>query len=133
MRSIARSVDPDALRRANVELVVIGNGSPAMIRSYKRESSPQPPQSPLNNLCAEIFRMPFTIYTDPEHRVYNALGMTLRTTDGGPEHERGAYVRHGIISGIAMVVRNALRVGMPVWEKGGDTAQLGGEFVLGPG
>lgn len=77
--------------------------------------------------------MPFALYSDPTHKLYNALGMTLRTTDPGLEHERGAYVRHGLVSGIAMVVRNALKVGMPVWEKGGDHAQLGGEFVLGPG
>ena len=32
-----------------------------------------------------------------------------------------------------MVILNALRVGMPVWERGGNMAQLGGEFVLGPG
>lgn len=32
-----------------------------------------------------------------------------------------------------MVVKNAIRVGMPVWERGGDVTQLGGEFVLGPG
>jgi len=32
-----------------------------------------------------------------------------------------------------MVVKNAIRVGMPVWEKGGDVSQLGGEFVLEPG
>ena len=77
--------------------------------------------------------MPFQLYTDPTHKVYHALGMTLRTSDPGPDHERGRYVRHGLVGGIAMVVRNALRVGMPVWEKGGDHAQLGGEFVLGPG
>ena len=77
--------------------------------------------------------MPFAMYTDPDHRVYHALGMTRRTADPEHEHERGAYVRHGLVGGIAMVVRNALRVGMPVWEKGGDTAVLGGEFVLGPG
>ena len=45
----------------------------------------------------------------------------------------GSYVRHGSVSGLAMVVAHALRVGMPVWERGGDAAQLGGEFVLGPG
>ena len=45
----------------------------------------------------------------------------------------GSYVRHGAVSGLAMVVAHALRVGMPVWERGGDAAQLGGEFVLGPG
>ena len=56
----------------------------------------------------------------------------MRSTNPGPEYERGDYVRHGLFGGIAMVVRNALRVGMPVWEKGGDVAQLGGEFVFGP-
>ena len=73
------------------------------------------------------------MFTDPTTRVYRALGMTRRTHDGGPESHRGEYVRHGLVGGIAMVVRNALRVGMPVWERGGDTMQLGGEFVLGPG
>ncbi|GJE96261.1 AhpC/TSA antioxidant enzyme-domain-containing protein [Phanerochaete sordida] len=116
MYSISRNIDPDALRRANLDLVVIGNGSPAMIRAYK-----------------QIFRMPFQLFTDPSHKVYHTLGMTLRTTDPGPEERRGRYVRHGLVGGIAMVVRNALRVGMPVWEKGGDHGQLGGEFVLGPG
>ena len=65
--------------------------------------------------------------------MYHTLGMTLRTTHLVPDYERGDYVIHGLIGGIAMVVRNALRVGMPVWEKGGDAAQLGGEFVFGPG
>jgi len=32
-----------------------------------------------------------------------------------------------------MVVVRAFKVGMPVWEKGGDIDQLGGEFVFGPG
>ncbi|THG97461.1 hypothetical protein EW026_g4538 [Hermanssonia centrifuga] len=116
MYSISRNVNPDALRRAGVDLVVIGNGSPAMIKSYKN-----------------IFHTPFSLYTDPTLCVYNALGMTLRTNDAGPDSERGQYVRHGLIGGIAMVVRNALRVGMPVWERGGDIPQLGGEFVFGPG
>ena len=48
-------------------------------------------------------------------------------------HAKQNYVKHGLMGGFAMVVRHALRVGMPVWERGGDAAQLGGEFVLGPG
>ena len=32
-----------------------------------------------------------------------------------------------------MVIVRAFKVGMPVWEKGGDIGQLGGEFVFGPG
>ena len=73
------------------------------------------------------------MYTDPTLRLHAALGMTLRTNDPGPDKDKGDYIRHGAIGGLAMVVRNALRVGMPVWEKGGDAAQLGGEFVFGPG
>ena len=37
------------------------------------------------------------------------------------------------MGGIAMVLIRALKVGMPVWDNGGDLSQLGGEFVLGPG
>jgi hypothetical protein len=77
--------------------------------------------------------MPFPVFTDPSLKLYTALGMTRRTMDGGPESSRGAYIRHGVFSGLARVVLNALRHGMPFLEKGGDTAQLGGEFVLGPG
>lgn len=80
-----------------------------------------------------IFRTPFDLYVDPTLQVYHALGMTLRTMDGGPESERGQYIKHGLVGGITMVVGNAVKVGMPVWEDGGDIAQLGGEFVLGPG
>lgn len=137
MQTISRRVDIEALKRAGVSLVVIGNGSPAMIKAYRRTYSR--PVSVLKKAnsqdmqYADIFHTPFAVYTDPSLRVYNALGMTHRTTDPGPDSEKGEYVRHGLIGGIAMVVRNALRVGMPVWERGGDVPQLGGEFVLGPG
>ncbi|CAA7266881.1 unnamed protein product [Cyclocybe aegerita] len=47
--------------------------------------------------------------------------------------KRDGYVKHGLMSGFAMVVVRAIKVGMPVWEKGGDVGQLGGEFVMGPG
>ena len=65
--------------------------------------------------------------------MYNALGMTLRSLDPGPDSQKGGYVRRGTVGGIAMVVLNAIKVKMPVWERGGDVEQLGGEFVLGPG
>ncbi|KAI0635583.1 hypothetical protein C8Q77DRAFT_1052997 [Trametes polyzona] len=116
MYSIARNVDVEALKRAGIDFVLIGNGSHGMIKSYRH-----------------IFRTPIPMYTDPTLRLHAALGMTLRTSDPGPDSDKGDYVRHGSIGGLAMVVRNALRVGMPVWEKGGDAMQLGGEFVLGPG
>jgi peroxiredoxin len=115
MYSISK-VNPATLKQAGVDLVIISNGSHKMTKAYRR-----------------IFRMPFALYVDPSLRVYHALGMTLRTLDGGSESERGQYVQHGTVGGIAMVVGHAAKVGMPVWEKGGDIQQLGGEFVLGPG
>ena len=88
----------------------------------------------INDLARiEIFRTPFTFYTDPTLRLYKALGMTLRLMEPKSQRKRGGYVRHGSVGGIAMVFKNALRVGMPVWEKAGDFTQLGGEFILGPG
>ena len=60
------------------------------------------------------------------------MGMTLQTS-GEQEAQCGGYVRHGPLGGLGMVISNALKVGMPVWEKGGDISQMGGEFVLGPG
>ncbi|KAI0822547.1 hypothetical protein BC628DRAFT_1327234 [Trametes gibbosa] len=116
MYSISRNVDVENLKRAGIDFVIIGNGSHGMIKSYRH-----------------IFRTPILMYTDPTLRLHAALGMTLRTSDPGPDSEKGSYVRHGPIGGLAMVVRNALRVGMPVWERGGDATQLGGEFVFGPG
>ncbi|KZP31752.1 hypothetical protein FIBSPDRAFT_724158, partial [Athelia psychrophila] len=116
MFSLTRLVEPAMLKKAGVKLVVISNGSHGMIRAYRK-----------------IFRTSFALYTDPTLKVYNTLGMTLRTLDAGPESQRGAYVRHGLVGGITMVVVNAVKVGMPVWKEGGDIEQLGGEFVMGPG
>ncbi|KIJ13393.1 hypothetical protein PAXINDRAFT_81053 [Paxillus involutus ATCC 200175] len=116
MFSVARNVNLKLLKQADVNLVVIGNGSYNIIKSYR-----------------QIFRAPFTFYTDPSLRLHTALGMTLRVLEPKSQRKRGGYVRHGHVSGIAMVFKNALRVGMPVWEKGGDPTQLGGEFILGPG
>lgn len=81
----------------------------------------------------DIFKLPFPVYTDPTCALYRALGMTLRTTDGGPDSGRGSYIRHGAASGIAMVVKNTLKTGILLHKDVGDAKQLGGEFVLGPG
>ncbi|KAF8905085.1 AhpC/TSA antioxidant enzyme-domain-containing protein, partial [Gymnopilus junonius] len=96
-----------------VSFVVIGNGAPGMIQKYR-----------------QMFGLPFKVYTDPSLAIYQALGMER---DGHPHVESGSYVKHGVMSGIAMVVGRAIKVGMPVWERGGDVDQLGGEFIFGPG
>lgn len=63
---------------------------------------------------------------DVEGAKNRSKGDSKRCTGAG-------YVKHGLMGGIAMVFVRALKVGMPVWEKGGDLNQLGGEFVFGPG
>ncbi len=95
---------------------------------------------PSDDHLAEIFRLPYEIFVDasPGQILYHSLGMGhiqpgTHKTRFSTEHAAGSYVRHGAVSGLAMVVAHALRVGMPVWERGGDASQLGGEFVLGPG
>ena len=94
----------------------------------------------LTIILAEIFRLPYETFVDasPGQILYRALGMGTIPSGAhkarfSTEHAAGSYVRHGAVSGLAMVVAHALRVGMPVWERGGDASQLGGEFVLGPG
>ena len=124
-----------------IRFVVISNGAPGMIAKYR-----------------QIFGLSFKMYTDPSLAVYQALGMgkdagikhhtqqihkrsaSSASSSSGAISEKnsdiskpGGYVKHSLMGGIAMVVVRALKVGMPVWEKGGDIDQLGGEFVLGPG
>ncbi|KAE9398144.1 hypothetical protein BT96DRAFT_995173 [Gymnopus androsaceus JB14] len=120
MYSIARNVDPNALKKAGLRLVIIGNGGWEMIKSYRR-----------------IFKLPYPVYTDPTAALYTALGMTLRTLDPGPKPPRSSgqrpesYVRHrSIASGVALVLRNAVKARMPVWRYMGDKTILGGEFVF---
>ncbi|KAF8492637.1 hypothetical protein F5888DRAFT_1618873 [Russula emetica] len=123
LASLMRDVDHAALARTGVRLIVIGCGSYGLIRSYR-----------------QIFRLPYEIFVDasPGQILYRALGMGQIPSGAhkarfSTEDAAGSYVRHGAVSGLAMVVAHALRVGMPVWERGGDASQLGGEFVLGPG
>lgn len=79
-----------------------------------------------------MFSTPYEVYTDQTHHVYNALGMAKTRRTSVPK-TRGEYVRHGTLAGFMYVFARAVRYGMPVWAHGGDVAQLGGEFVLGPG
>jgi hypothetical protein len=95
---------------------------------------------PSNDPLTEIFRLPYELFVDgsPGQALYRALGMGpissgAQKARDASENNVGSYVRHGVVRGLAMVVARALRVGMPVWERGGDPSQLGGEFVLGPG
>ena len=81
----------------------------------------------------ELTNTRISIYTDPTLSIHRILGMTLRATDPGPESERGHYVHHTTIGGIRRTLADLMTNRLPAFEKGGDIAQLGGEFVFGPG
>ena len=122
-----------------VRFVVISNGAHGMIAKYK-----------------QIFGLSFKVYTDPSLALYQALGMgrdgdiklhhnqqshkhstsvgsSISDKKNSDNSKPGEYVKHSLMGGIAMVVMRAFKVGMPIWEKGGNINQLGGEFVFGPG
>lgn len=80
-----------------------------------------------------IFHSPFPLYVDPQQRLYRALGMTRKTSDKGPEEEKGAYIRHGPVEGALAAAEAALSSKMPLVKIIENMGQLGGEFVLGPG
>jgi hypothetical protein len=133
MQSIVDNAPKDALDRASVRLIVIGNGSPHMAKAYRGSFDhglPSGLHSNVNQSPDNVFHSPYDIFVDPTRALYRALGMTKSTTDGGAEEERGDYVVHGPIGGIGMVLKNALK--MPLGNAG-DIKQLGGEFLLGPG
>lgn len=145
MTSLASLAHPDMMflgptaaetsAQDRVKLVVISNGAHPFISKYK-----------------QLFALPFPVYTDPSLALHAALGMggtgqrnaaattpidVAQCEKAGSEEKAtvvdGGYARHGLVTGIAMVVGRAIKAGMPVWENGGDIRQLGGEFVLGPG
>lgn len=70
---------------------------------------------------------------EPLVRTISPMATVTRRSIDNSNSNGSSYVKHGLMGGIGMVVMRALKAGMPIWENGGDIAQLGGEFVLGPG
>jgi len=58
--------------------------------------------------------------------------MSLKSLDSGPAADQGHYVKSGLFGGIRRTLKDAVTMKLPVFEKGGDLSQLGGEFILGP-
>lgn len=65
--------------------------------------------------------------------MHRALGMNLRSTDRGSNAERGHYITStgGTFGSLRRTLAGATK--LPLFERAGDSTQLGGEFVLGPG
>ncbi|KAK8864192.1 hypothetical protein IAR55_001438 [Kwoniella newhampshirensis] len=111
MNSIISEVSVDALEKANVELLIIGNGSDKMLDGYRNKA----------------FRCPFKMYTDPTLALYRALGLTRQTGDSGPEEEKGDYLVQSAMESTVQTIKRATK--MPL-RNPGHFLQLGGEFVF---
>jgi hypothetical protein len=59
---------------------------------------------------------PFSLYTDPTKNLYRALGLTFRTLDAEPADKTRDYVIHGLLGGVGVVLKNAIRVPLPTSE-----------------
>ncbi|TDL25517.1 hypothetical protein BD410DRAFT_717217 [Rickenella mellea] len=116
IRAVASETDVDDLAYAGIRIVVVGIGSPTLIKPYN-----------------QVVGSRFALYTDPSLTLHRTLGMTLKSTNPGPDAEKGEYAKQRVASGVRRLVVNALARLTPVFNKAGDVGQLGGEFVLGPG
>lgn len=68
----------------------------------------------------------FPIYTDPTLSVHRALGMTFKATSSSDNYQ-------STVGGFYKSIKDAISFRIPLFDRGGDLSQLGGEFVLGPG
>ncbi|MCO5589802.1 hypothetical protein L7F22_043771 [Adiantum nelumboides] len=111
-----QKVDPLPLQRANLGMIVIGQGHWHVTKSYK-----------------EVMKIPqfVQIFSDPTRKIYSALGMTLRTNDAGPACSRPDYQTMGTFKASMVAIKKGV-VDMPI-RMPGDVKLLGGEFILGPG
>lgn len=108
--NIVRTVPKSTLDQANIDLIIIGNGSYKMIPGYSKH-----------------FEVPFRMYTDSKLRLYRALGMTRQTGNGGPDDEKGEYIQ---LTGMGTVKEIAKRATKMPLRNPGSINQIGGEFIF---
>ncbi|KAK4670217.1 uncharacterized protein QC763_209740 [Podospora pseudopauciseta] len=114
LRTLSSAFSPSDLLGLPIPtfIVVIGCGDPGLIDMYTSETG-----------C------PFPVYTDPTRKLYAELGM-IRTLALG---ERPAYTKtHLVRSSLASVVQGLKQIPKGLAHKGGDSRQIGGEFLFEP-
>jgi AhpC/TSA antioxidant enzyme len=145
--STSPSDDEGSEKLEQVQLVVISNGAPALLPKYRQifdmpfsmYTDPSLALYMALGMGRDLGRKAPSVAPSPGRSVDRPRWRTeesIAETDWMEPKKvmlDGGYVQRGLVGGIAMVVGRALKAGMPVWGKGGDIAQLGGEFVFGPG
>ncbi|KAJ3739655.1 AhpC/TSA antioxidant enzyme-domain-containing protein [Lentinula detonsa] len=106
-----------AFEEAHIDIIVIGCGDWQPIENY-----------------SDITGFPSRkIFADPSLSVFHGLGMNSQTLARTPTGEKKAsYITKGIIEGSLWSIWKALKNPLLIGKQG-NIAQLGGEFILGPG
>ncbi|KAI5475059.1 hypothetical protein MNV49_002051 [Pseudohyphozyma bogoriensis] len=107
-------VTPAMLNAAGVKLAIIGCRGAELIKPYR-----------------ELLETPFDVYADPDAKTYKALGMTMRTLKTANKNPE--YINRSFANLFAVSIVNLFKIGGFFTAKHGDAAQLGGDFILGPG
>lgn len=109
IRFLSEAIPPSSLPPLT-SLVIVGCGSHSLIKMYTDETS-----------C------PYPIYANPTRSLYDIFGM-IRTMSLGdqPEYIKGSLPSY-ILKGIMQAFR---RIGSGDVLKGGDSKQVGGEFLF---
>ncbi|KAK3901473.1 hypothetical protein C8A05DRAFT_16348 [Staphylotrichum tortipilum] len=108
-------------------IVVIGCGDPALIPMYASASAPLPSSRAAQEEGSG--ECPYPIFADPSTRLYDELGM-IRTLALGP---RPAYTeQHILLSSATSIIQGLKTLHRGLAMKGGNSKQVGGEFLFEP-
>ena len=114
------------MEEANVDLIIIGNGSHKMLNGYRSESVDMATGTGL--IVDKHFRSPYRMYTDPSLALYRALGLTRQTGNSGPDDEAGSYLVQTAMESTKQTLKRATQ--MPLLHSPGHFLQIGAEFVF---
>lgn len=111
LSALMAAMSPKSLAAAErtTSLIVIGCGQPEAIRDYAA-----------NTKCT------FPIYADPDRRIYDALGMKASLDMGS---RRPKYQSNNTVANAIKSIIQGLSSGANAF-KGGNFAQMGGEFLF---
>ncbi|KIK62275.1 hypothetical protein GYMLUDRAFT_42215 [Collybiopsis luxurians FD-317 M1] len=106
-----------SMQEGNTDIIVVGCGQWEPIEKY-----------------SELTGFPSSrIFADPDLNVFHALGMNIRTLARTPTgKKRASYLTDGIIKTTILSTWRAF-MSPKLLGKQGNVAQLGGEFIFGPG
>ncbi|KAH9852686.1 AhpC/TSA antioxidant enzyme-domain-containing protein [Lenzites betulinus] len=110
------SVRKDALEKAGVHLLVIGCGD----------------WTPIKHYC-ETTGFPYEVYADPKRALYKTFGLieNLKQTPSG--QAKRSYITGTVVGNVLQSIWNGPLKRPHHLGKQGNFAQLGGDFVFGPG